>query len=583
MNTNRRISSILSLAVCLAMVLGFIPSQQVQAASPNIVISQVYGGGGNTGGIYTNDFVELFNRGTTTVSLEGWSIQYASATGTGNFGATATQLTPLSGSIAPGQYLLVQEAGGTNGGPLPTPEIIDGSPIAISGTGGKVALITSELSLGCNGSSTPCSSEQLAKIVDLVGWGTANFYETTPAPVTTNATAVIRNNGGCSETDNNGADFTVGTPTPRNSASPINICPVISDSAPAVASVSPANGSMDATVGQSVTVTFNEAVNVAGSWNSLTCSISGSHDVVVSGGPTSFVLDPTTDFLQGETCTFTVSASAVTDQDMIDPPDNMVEDFTSSFTTLITDPCTAPFTPIYSIQGSGLNAAITGTVSTKGVVVGDFEGVSPALRGFFLQDLTGDGDSATSDGIFVFEGNANTLNLGDVVFVTGTAADFQGQTQISSPKITKCGTGSVEPVDVNLPFASATDAEKYEGMLIRLPADELRGLCRKYPALAHALERLYFARVIKKASEDLAINAGDLNGICEMHFPKGQELSRLDGITIVKHGVVEIDYDSQGLTRKRFLGPGSVFKHTDGRARANTDVDIIQAQPDIPS
>ncbi len=130
---------------------------------------------------------------------------------------------------------------------------------------------------------------------------------------------------------------------------------------------------------------------------------------------------------------------------------------------------------------------------------------------------------------------------------------------------------------------SASVRAMEDGMLIRLPADELRGLCRKYPALAHALERLYFARVIKKASEDLAINAGDLNGICEMHFPKGQELSRLDGITIVKHGVVEIDYDSQGLTRKRFLGPGSVFKHTDGRARANTDVDIIQAQPDIPS
>jgi len=122
-----------------------------------------------------------------------------------------------------------------------------------------------------------------------------------------------------------------------------------------------------------------------------------------------------------------------------------------------------------------------------------------------------------------------------------------------------------------------------DGMLIRLPADELRGLCRKYPALAHALERLYFARVIKKASEDLAINAGDLDGIREMHYPKGQELTHLEGITIVKHGVVEIDYDSQGLTRKRFLGPGSVFKHTDGRARANTDVDIIQARPDIPS
>lgn len=129
---------------------------------------------------------------------------------------------------------------------------------------------------------------------------------------------------------------------------------------------------------------------------------------------------------------------------------------------------------------------------------------------------------------------------------------------------------------------SASVRAMEDGMLIRLPAEELRGLCRKYPGLAHALERLYFTRVIKKASEDLAIDASDLEGVHEMHFSKGQELSHLDGITIIKHGVVEIDYDAQGLTRKRFLGPGSVFKRTDGHARANTDVDIIQAHPDIP-
>jgi len=129
---------------------------------------------------------------------------------------------------------------------------------------------------------------------------------------------------------------------------------------------------------------------------------------------------------------------------------------------------------------------------------------------------------------------------------------------------------------------SASVRAMEDGMLIRLPAEELRGLCRKYPGLAHALERLYFSRVIKKASEDLSMNASDLEGVREVHFSKGQELSHLEGITIIKHGVVEIDYDAQGLIRKRFLGPGSVFRKTDGHARANTDVDIIQARPDIP-
>src|SRR5947208_3963797 len=76
-----------------------------QAQSPAVVISQVYGGGGNTGAPYQNDFVELFNRGTSTVSLAGWSVEYTSATGTGLFSANTATLT---GSIAPGQYYLVK-------------------------------------------------------------------------------------------------------------------------------------------------------------------------------------------------------------------------------------------------------------------------------------------------------------------------------------------------------------------------------------------------------------------------------------------------------------------------------------------
>ena len=88
------------------------------AASSGVVVSQVYGGGGNTGAQYQNDFIELFNRGTTSISLAGWSVQYASATGTGNFSAT-----PLPNvSLAPGQYFLVRETAGANGVPLPAPD-----------------------------------------------------------------------------------------------------------------------------------------------------------------------------------------------------------------------------------------------------------------------------------------------------------------------------------------------------------------------------------------------------------------------------------------------------------------------------
>ena len=67
----------------LALLIVAMTLQTAGAISTTIVISQVYGGGGNTGATYTHDFVELFNRGTSTVLLEGWSIQYTSAAGPG--------------------------------------------------------------------------------------------------------------------------------------------------------------------------------------------------------------------------------------------------------------------------------------------------------------------------------------------------------------------------------------------------------------------------------------------------------------------------------------------------------------------
>jgi predicted extracellular nuclease len=220
-------SSLLILALALALMPGQI--QQAGAISPDIVISQVYGGGGNSGATYTHDFIELFNRGNTSVSLAGWSVQYASATGTGNFGSATNSITPLSGTLAPGQYLLIQEAQGSGGTTaLPSPDVTDTTPIAMSATGGKVALVNTTVSLGCNGSvGQPCSLEALATIVDLVGWGSANFFEgSAAAPATTNTTAISRNNNGCMDTDDNSADFTAGAPSPRNTASPLNPCSV---------------------------------------------------------------------------------------------------------------------------------------------------------------------------------------------------------------------------------------------------------------------------------------------------------------------------------------------------------------------
>ncbi len=190
------------------------------AAMPIVVISQVYGGGGNVGAVYKNDFVELYNRGDATATLDGWSVQYASATGTGFFSGNSP--VTLSGTLAPGQYYLVQLAGGSNGVALPTPDRT--GTINMSAGSGKIILANTATGLACNGGSTPCSAAQLAQIVDLVGYGSANFYEGAAAPTLANGIAALRHGAGCVDTDNNAADFTAATPTPRNSASATHTC-----------------------------------------------------------------------------------------------------------------------------------------------------------------------------------------------------------------------------------------------------------------------------------------------------------------------------------------------------------------------
>jgi hypothetical protein len=201
---NRFLNKIASLTFLILVL----PVSALQGASPNIVISQIYGGGGNAGATYRNDFIELFNRGTTTVDVTGWTVQYAPATG------GTWQSTSLSGTIPPGKYYLVQEAQGTGGTTdLPLPDATGSIPI--NANNGKVALIKSLTALGSN---CPSSTD----ILDIVGYGSADCYEGNTAAALTNITALFRASAGYTDTDNNAADFSTGSPNPRNSSSPVN-------------------------------------------------------------------------------------------------------------------------------------------------------------------------------------------------------------------------------------------------------------------------------------------------------------------------------------------------------------------------
>ena len=132
----------------------------------------------------------------------------------------------------------------------------------------------------------------------------------------------------------------------------------------------------------------------------------------------------------------------------------------------------------YEIQGSGLASPITDTeVAVEGVVVGDFQNNATPdngdLNGFHIQDFPGDGDPATSDGVFVYAPSALDFAVGDRVRVRGTVAEYGGETEITNVSQTwLCSSGhTITATALSLPVANLDDFEPYEGMLVTFPQD----------------------------------------------------------------------------------------------------------------
>jgi Tol biopolymer transport system component/predicted secreted protein len=251
----------------------------------NLVISQVYGGGNNLGATYQNDFVEIFNRGTTTVdfTLTPYSVQYA---GVGsNFGTNKTNLS--TGSIAPGRYFLIQESGGTtNGVPLPAADVV--GSIAMGNTSGKVALVvgTSALSPStCPGddSVAPFNPSD-PSLADFVGYGSTaatsgHCYDgAAPASAPSNTTADFRKAGGCTDTNDNAADFLVSAPFPRNSSSPVNTCVAVAAPNLSINDVSVAEGNSGTSI-----ATFTVSLSAPAPSTDITFDIATQNNTAASG------------------------------------------------------------------------------------------------------------------------------------------------------------------------------------------------------------------------------------------------------------------------------------------------------------
>jgi hypothetical protein len=211
MNAQWMVSSARS--CCLIAIVFGVVAPGARAQSDDIVISQVYGGGNTTGSAFNRDFIELFNRGTQAVSLDGWSVQYQQ---TASF-LWLDGLELPAVSIPPGGYFLIGIGNAGAGAPLPAVDAAD-SGFAMAAATGRIALVQAP-SLADGLCSDPV-------IVDLVQYGgtASTCCETAPTPALSATTAAHRRSAGCEDSNSNHADFEVAAPSPRNSSAAAHTC-----------------------------------------------------------------------------------------------------------------------------------------------------------------------------------------------------------------------------------------------------------------------------------------------------------------------------------------------------------------------
>lgn len=192
--------------VLVAAPLAAIPAQ-ANPAGTGVVINELYMNGGSSGASFTHKFVELYNPTTADIPLSGMSLQYRSRTGTGD----PTSVVALTGVIpAEGTYLVGGGTNGANGDALPAPDQLE-TALNFAGAGGLVILANQTTALNPGTGNVA----GVAGVIDLVGYGTANSYETAAAPAASVSTSINRTAG--ADTDVNSADFTVAAPTPTPS------------------------------------------------------------------------------------------------------------------------------------------------------------------------------------------------------------------------------------------------------------------------------------------------------------------------------------------------------------------------------
>jgi hypothetical protein len=267
--------------------------------SAHLVISQIYGAGGNSGAALRNDYIEIFNPTSAPVSLSGLSVQYASAAGTSWSNNTALPAKTLQ----PGQYFLISEfSGGANGSALPAADAT--GTINMSGTAGKVALVNGTTALPA--SATPTNTN----VIDWVAFGSGATPAEGAVPTATLSptTAAFRTNA-CVDTDNNGADFTAKAVAPRNTSTPLLSCIANVTASFGVTSVGPTYNRTTQKFSVTYTLTNKTAASISGPVNvefdNLTTGVSIDNASGTHGGAP-YLTFPNGSFAPGQAATVTV-------------------------------------------------------------------------------------------------------------------------------------------------------------------------------------------------------------------------------------------------------------------------------------
>ncbi len=379
----------------LLMLTGYFAGAQ----STTLVISQVYGAGGNAGATYNADFVELHNISSTPQSLNGLSVQYASATNT----STWTGVFALPADVIPpgGYYLIQMSTIGTNGGALPTPDAVSTPSIAMAAASGKVALVNGTTAVG--GCPDPL-------MIDLVGYGSANCSETSPTATISTTNSAIRINNGCTDTNDNSSDFTVEPVAPRNSATAANTCSAVPPDPQLTATpVSLSFGNV--TVGtNSAAQTFDlTGTDLTGAPGNITITAS-STDFQVSSDNTNWGSTATVAYNSGTLASTTVYVR-----------------FTPQSTGAINGTA--------SITGGGVTTAVTVTLNGTGIAAGTPNISAGSLTAF------GDVCINQTSGPVSFDISGTNLTTADVTvgplngftFATTAAGPFVGTLNITQP------------------------------------------------------------------------------------------------------------------------------------------------------